>query len=49
MTFLAAYQSLVISEPDSAINPSLKEAFLALRVATETGVSQLIQGEEEQG
>ena len=47
MTFLEAYQALVISEPDSAINPSLKEAFLSLRVATETGVSQLIQGEEE--
>lgn len=40
MQFLEAYQALVMSEPDSAVNPALKEAFLALRVATETGVSQ---------
>jgi hypothetical protein len=40
MQFLEAYQSLLMSEPDSAINPSLKEAFLSLRLATETGVTQ---------
>jgi hypothetical protein len=46
MQFLEAYQQLVMSEPDSAVNPSLKEAFLSLRLATETGVAQPI-GEEE--
>jgi DNA adenine methylase len=40
MTFLEAYQNLVLSEPDSAVNPTLKEAFLSLRLATETGVAQ---------
>jgi DNA adenine methylase len=43
MGFLEAYQALLMSEPDSAVNPSLKEAFLALRVATETGVTQPIE------
>ncbi|MGA9997790.1 MAG: hypothetical protein WBP93_20410 [Pyrinomonadaceae bacterium] len=45
MQFLEAYQALLMSEPDSAVNPPLKEAFLALRVATETGVTQPIEGE----
>lgn len=42
MQFLEAYQSLVMSQPDSAVNPSLKEAFLSLRLATETGIAQPI-------
>ena len=46
MQFLEAYQSLLMSEPDSAVNPSLKEAFLALRLATETGVAQPVEGQE---
>ncbi len=40
MRFLDAYQNLTLSEPDSAVNPALKEAFLSLRLATETGVAQ---------
>ena len=35
--FLNAYQSLVLSESDSAVSQSLKEAFLALRQAAESG------------
>ncbi|MFN2415247.1 MAG: hypothetical protein ABR603_08915 [Pyrinomonadaceae bacterium] len=46
MQFLEAYQVLVMDEPDSAVNPALKEAFLALRVATETGVSQSPDAQE---
>lgn len=38
--FLDAYQSLVLNEADSAVNPSLKEAFLAMRLATENGILQ---------
>lgn len=33
--FLDSYQSLVLSEPDSAVSQPLKEAFLALRQAAE--------------
>jgi urate oxidase len=33
--FLDTYQRLVLSEPDSAVNQPLKEAFLALRQAAE--------------
>ncbi|WP_298407418.1 restriction endonuclease, SacI family, partial [uncultured Chloroflexus sp.] len=33
--FLDSYQSLVLSEPDSAVSPPLKEVFLALRQAAE--------------
>jgi len=44
MRFLDAYQNLVLSEPDSAVNPALKEAFLSLRLATET---VMVQSEEE--
>jgi len=47
MQFLEAYQSLVMAEPDSAVNSALKEAFLALRLATETGISQPIDESEE--
>jgi hypothetical protein len=46
MQFLEAYQSLLINEPDSAVSPALKEAFLAFRLATETGVTQPIEGQE---
>jgi DNA adenine methylase len=46
MQFLEAYQTLLMSEPDSAVSPSLKEAFLALRLATETGVTQPIEGQK---
>jgi len=35
--FLKNYQALVLVEPDSAVSQSLKEAFLALRKAAETG------------
>lgn len=35
--YLEAYQALVLSEPDSAVSQSLKEAFLALRHAAESG------------
>jgi len=34
--FLDAYQSLVLEEPDSAVNQPLKEAFLTLRQAAES-------------
>jgi SacI restriction endonuclease len=40
MQFLEAYQALVLSEPDSAVNQALKEAFLALRLAAEAGAAQ---------
>lgn len=35
--FLNAYQTLVLNEPDSAVSQTLKEAFLALRQAAESG------------
>lgn len=35
--YLNAYQNLVLAEPDSAISQTLKEAFLALRQAAESG------------
>lgn len=41
MNFLDAYQNLTLSEPHSAVNPALKEAFLSLRLATEAGVAQI--------
>lgn len=34
--FLNTYQNLVVGEPDSAVSQTLKEAFLALRQATES-------------
>jgi len=37
LTWLNHYQELVIAEPDSAVSPELKEAFLALRLAAEMG------------
>lgn len=38
--FLEAYQNLVLSEPDSAVNQPLKELFLALRRTAEFDSSQ---------
>ncbi|NLE30613.1 MAG: restriction endonuclease, SacI family [Phycisphaerae bacterium] len=35
--YLNAYQELVLNEPDSAVSQTLKEAFLALRQAAESG------------
>ncbi|GHT94002.1 DNA methyltransferase [Betaproteobacteria bacterium] len=35
--YLDAYQTLLLQEPDSAVSQSLKEAFLALRQAAESG------------
>lgn len=46
MRFLEAYQKLVMAEPDSAVNPTLKEAFLSLRLATEIGIAQPIEIQE---
>ncbi len=37
MQFLQEYQQLVLAEPDSAVSQPLKEAFLALRQAAESG------------
>lgn len=37
MGYLEAYQQLVLAEPESSISQPLKEAFLALRQATESG------------
>lgn len=37
MEYLEAYQELLLAEPDSAVRQELKEAFLALRRAAETG------------
>jgi AraC-like DNA-binding protein len=35
--YLSCYQTLVLAEPDSAVSSTLKEAFLALRQAAESG------------
>ena len=35
--YLTAYQTIVLNEPDSAVSQTLKEAFLALRQAAESG------------
>jgi hypothetical protein len=37
MVFLNTYQQLVLAEPDSAVSQPLKEAFLVLRQAAESG------------
>ena len=34
--YLSAYQELLLAEPDSAVSPTLKEAFLVLRKAAES-------------
>lgn len=39
--FLETYQMLVLNEPESAVSQPLKEVFLALRQAAESGVSDL--------
>ncbi len=36
-SYLHTYQALVLNEPDSAVSQALKEAFLALRQAAESG------------
>jgi SacI restriction endonuclease len=41
MDFLETYQQLVLDEPASAVNQSLKEAFLALRQAAESDKEDL--------
>ncbi|MDQ3248078.1 MAG: restriction endonuclease, SacI family [Chloroflexota bacterium] len=40
--FLDTYQALVLSEPDSAVSQPLKEVFLALRQAAESGAAEAI-------
>lgn len=40
MQFLETYQELVLAEPESAVHQPLKEAFLALRQAAESGASE---------
>jgi len=35
--YLNAYQTLVLNEPDSAVSQTLKEAWLVLRQAAESG------------
>jgi hypothetical protein len=40
MQFLEAYQERVLAEPASAVSDALKEAFLALRRAAESGVAE---------
>lgn len=37
LDYLNTYQDLVLAEPDSAVSQTLKEAFLALRLAAESG------------
>jgi hypothetical protein len=37
LDYLNAYQNLVLTEPDSAVSQTLKEAFLALRQVAESG------------
>jgi hypothetical protein len=38
--FLEAYQILLLAEPQSAVSQPLKEAFLAMRQAAETGIEE---------
>jgi SacI restriction endonuclease len=38
--FLEAYQALILSEPQSAVSQPVKEAFLAMRQAAETGIEE---------
>jgi fructose-specific component phosphotransferase system IIB-like protein len=44
--FLDAYQSLVISEPESAVSQPLKEVLLVLRQAAETGIASSFSSTE---
>ena len=41
MNFIEIYQQLVLDEPESAVSQALKEAFLALRQAAESGKGDL--------
>lgn len=47
MRFLEEYQRLVLAEPESAVSQPLKEAFLALRQAAESGTAE--GGPQENG
>lgn len=38
--FLEAYQTLILAEPQSAVSQPVKEAFLAMRQAAETGIGE---------
>lgn len=38
--FLEAYQALILAEPPSAVSQPVKEAFLAMRQAAETGIEE---------
>ena len=38
--FLEAYQTLILAEPQSAVSQPVKEAFLAMRQAAETGIEE---------
>lgn len=38
--FLEAYQALILSEPQSSVSQPVKEAFLAMRQAAETGIEE---------
>ncbi len=38
--FLEAYQALILAEPQSAVSQPVKEAFLAMRQAAETGIEE---------
>lgn len=38
--FLEAYQALILAEPQSAVSQPVKEAFLAMRQAAETGMKE---------
>lgn len=40
MQFLEEYQRLVLAEPESAVSQPLKEAFLAIRQAAESGAAE---------
>jgi hypothetical protein len=44
--FLDAYQALVISEPESAVSQPVKEVFLTLRQAAETGIASSFSSTE---
>ena len=45
--FLEAYQDLLLAEPESAVRQELKETFLTLRRAAETGLAQLAEEGED--
>ena len=47
MQFLAAYQALLLAEPDSAVRQELKEAWLAMRRAAESSIAESLLPEGE--